>query len=37
MTRKSETRQTTTEPARSLRRPEPRKPADFRFTDWAMI
>lgn len=37
MTRKTELRKATAQQPYTLKRPEPKKPATFKFTDWAMI
>jgi len=37
MTRKPEPREVTANKTWTLPRPEPKKPATYRFTDWAMI
>lgn len=37
MTRTTEPRKATAQKPDTLKRPEPKKPADFTFTDWAMI
>ena len=37
MTRTTEPRETQAQQPYTLKRPEPKKPATFKFTDWAMI